>query len=42
MGRCSSGRGVRLRETELEQVGTKLRSMMPWIAKQKLVDRGKN
>lgn len=32
----------RLRDTELEKVGGKLRSMMPWIAKQKLVDRGKN
>ena len=33
---------TRLREHELERTGKKLRSMMPWIAKKKLVDRGKN
>ena len=33
---------ARLREHALEKTGTKLRSMMPWIAKKKLVDRGKN
>ncbi len=33
---------TRLREHSLEQVGAKLRKMMPWIAKQRLVDRGKN
>jgi len=29
-------------EHEIEQVGGKLRSMMPWIAKNKLVDQSKN
>ena len=33
---------ARLREHELERTGEKLRSMMPWIAKKRLVDRGKN
>jgi len=26
----------------IEQVGAKLRSMMPWISKNKLVDQSKN
>jgi ketol-acid reductoisomerase len=29
-------------EHQIEQVGGKLRSMMPWIAKNKLVDQSKN
>ena len=29
-------------ESQIEQVGAKLRSMMPWIAKNKLVDRSRN
>jgi ketol-acid reductoisomerase len=29
-------------EHEIEQVGAKLRAMMPWIAKNKLVDQSKN
>jgi len=29
-------------EHQMEQVGGKLRSMMPWIAKNRLVDKGKN
>jgi ketol-acid reductoisomerase len=29
-------------EHPIEQVGAKLRSMMPWIAKNKLVDKSKN
>jgi ketol-acid reductoisomerase len=29
-------------EHQIEQVGTKLRAMMPWIAKNKLVDQSKN
>jgi ketol-acid reductoisomerase len=29
-------------EHQLEQVGTKLRAMMPWIAKNKMVDQSKN
>jgi ketol-acid reductoisomerase len=29
-------------EHEIEVVGTKLRAMMPWIAKNKLVDQTKN
>ncbi|MDO8299171.1 ketol-acid reductoisomerase, partial [Lacisediminimonas sp.] len=29
-------------EHEIEQVGSKLRAMMPWIAKNKLVDQSKN
>ena len=33
---------VRLAEHSLEKVGTRLRRMMPWIAKRKLVDRGRN
>ncbi len=33
---------TRLRGHELERTGAKLRSMMPWIAKKKLVDRGRN
>ena len=33
---------TRLREHALERTGTQLRAMMPWIAKKKLVDRGKN
>ena len=27
---------------QLEEVGAKLRSMMPWIAKERLVDKSKN
>jgi ketol-acid reductoisomerase len=37
---------LRMRETgaapQLEKVGEKLRSMMPWIAKNRLVDKSKN
>jgi ketol-acid reductoisomerase len=29
-------------EHQIEVVGAKLRSMMPWIAKNKLVDQSKN
>jgi ketol-acid reductoisomerase len=29
-------------EHQLEKVGEKLRSMMPWIAKNRLVDKSKN
>jgi ketol-acid reductoisomerase len=29
-------------EHQIEEVGTKLRAMMPWIAKNKLVDQSKN
>jgi ketol-acid reductoisomerase len=29
-------------EHQIEQVGEKLRAMMPWIAKNKLVDQSKN
>jgi ketol-acid reductoisomerase len=29
-------------EHQIEQVGGKLRAMMPWIAKNKLVDQSKN
>jgi len=29
-------------EHQIEQVGAKLRAMMPWIAKNKLVDQAKN
>jgi ketol-acid reductoisomerase len=29
-------------EHQMEQVGDKLRSMMPWIAKNRLVDKGKD
>jgi ketol-acid reductoisomerase len=29
-------------EHPIERVGEKLRSMMPWLKKGKLVDRGKN
>jgi ketol-acid reductoisomerase len=29
-------------EHQIEQVGSKLRAMMPWIAKNKLVDQSKN
>jgi ketol-acid reductoisomerase len=32
----------RAAEHQLEEVGSKLRSMMPWIAEQKLVDKDKN
>ena len=31
-----------LAEHEIEQVGSRLRAMMPWIAKNKLVDRARN
>ncbi len=27
---------------QIEEVGAKLRAMMPWISKNKLVDKGKN
>ncbi|MCK5719926.1 MAG: ketol-acid reductoisomerase, partial [Thiomargarita sp.] len=30
------------REHQLEQVGAKLREMMPWIGKNRLVDKDKN
>lgn len=33
---------AQLREHTLEQVGTQLRSMMPWIKSKKIVDRSKN
>jgi len=48
IGENKSGRGKFLAmrkehaEHQMEQVGDKLRSMMPWIAKNRLVDRGKN
>jgi ketol-acid reductoisomerase len=29
-------------EHQIEEVGSKLRAMMPWIAKNKLVDKTKN
>jgi ketol-acid reductoisomerase len=29
-------------EHQIEQVGEKLRAMMPWIAKNKLVDKSRN
>jgi ketol-acid reductoisomerase len=29
-------------EHEIEQVGAKLRAMMPWISKNKLVDQSRN
>jgi len=29
-------------EHQIEQVGAQLRSMMPWIKKNQLVDQGKN
>jgi ketol-acid reductoisomerase len=29
-------------EHQLEEVGAKLRGMMPWISKNKLVDKAKN
>jgi ketol-acid reductoisomerase len=29
-------------EHQIEEVGSKLRAMMPWIAKNKLVDQSKN
>ena len=29
-------------ESQIEQVGGKLRAMMPWIAANKLVDKSKN
>jgi ketol-acid reductoisomerase len=29
-------------EHQIEEVGAKLRAMMPWIAKNKLVDKAKN
>ena len=32
----------RAAEHKLEEVGSKLRAMMPWIAEQKLVDKDKN
>ena len=32
----------RSREHQIEVVGAQLRSMMPWIAKDKLVDKDKN
>ena len=37
-------RAVRSRESEhpIEEVGRKLRGMMPWISENKLVDKDKN
>jgi ketol-acid reductoisomerase len=32
----------RLAEHPIEQIGEKLRAMMPWIAKNRLVDRARN
>jgi ketol-acid reductoisomerase len=29
-------------EKDIEKIGAKLRAMMPWIAKNKLVDQAKN
>ena len=33
---------AKLAEHPIEEVGAKLRAMMPWIAKNKLVDKAKN
>ena len=33
---------AKLAEHPIEQVGERLRAMMPWIAKNKLVDKTKN
>jgi ketol-acid reductoisomerase len=40
----SSFRAIRRRNSEhqIEQVGAKLRAMMPWIGKNKLVDQTRN
>jgi ketol-acid reductoisomerase len=40
----SSFKAIRRRNSEhqIEQVGAKLRAMMPWIAKHKLVDQTRN
>ena len=40
--RSSSACGRRAPTHQLEKVGEKLRSMMPWIAKNRLVDKSKN
>jgi ketol-acid reductoisomerase len=39
-----SFKATRRRDAEhpIEEVGTRLRAMMPWIAKNKLVDRARN
>jgi ketol-acid reductoisomerase len=48
MSENKSGRAefLRMREAgsvhQMEKVGEKLRSMMPWIAKNRLVDKSKN
>ena len=48
IGENNSGRGKFLAmrkehaDHQMEEVGEKLRSMMPWIAKNRLVDRDKN
>jgi ketol-acid reductoisomerase len=45
---CQAGqpsfKAMRRRSAEhnIEEVGAKLRAMMPWIAKNKLVDKAKN
>jgi ketol-acid reductoisomerase len=45
---CQAGqpsfKAIRRREAEhpIEEVGARLRAMMPWIAKNKLVDKTKN
>ena len=40
---CSSAPMRRIgQEHEVEQVGAKLRDMMPWIKKNRLVDQSKN
>ena len=33
---------ARMNSHQIEEVGEKLRAMMPWIAKNKLVDKAKN
>jgi ketol-acid reductoisomerase len=48
MGECAAGQPSfkatrrRASEHEIEAVGTRLRAMMPWITKNKLVDQSKN
>jgi ketol-acid reductoisomerase len=35
-------RRARLADHEIEKVGARLRAMMPWIGKNKLVDKARN
>ena len=48
MQECKAGqarfKGIRRNNDahQIEEVGAKLRAMMPWIAKNKLVDKGRN